>query len=84
MKIYAEKKLNDFEFWGGAVSTVKYLTDDELEIIEDILEDCEPYGMEETDINDLFWHDCDTIANWLGYENFSEIMKQREDDGWFE
>ena len=36
MKIYSEKSLKDFEFWSGAKDTVKYLTEDEINLIENI------------------------------------------------
>lgn len=80
MKIYEEKSLRDFEFWSGAKDTVKYLTLDELDTIESILEDIYPDGMEDTQINDLFWFDDDWIAEMLGYNDFEEIMNRDEED----
>lgn len=80
MKIYEEKSLRNFEFWSGAKDTVKYLTDDELDTIESILEDAYPEGMEDTEINDFFWFDDDTIADWLGYNDFEEIIHRDEDE----
>lgn len=80
MKIYEEKSLRDFEFWSGACSTVEYLTDDELDQIEAILEDTYPDGMEDTEINDFFWFEDDTIAEWLGYEDFDAIMHRDDED----
>ena len=74
MKIYSEKSLKDFDFWSGAKDTVKYLTEDEINQIETILEDCFPDGMDETEINDFFWFEDDTIAEWLGYSSFDDIM----------
>ena len=79
MKIYTEKSLSDFEFWSGAKDTVKYLTTDELEQMEEILEECYPDGMEETQINDIFWFEDDWIAEMLGYSCFDEIMEERKD-----
>lgn len=79
MKITSEKSLRDFEFWSGAKETVKYLTDEELDTIEEILEDCYPEGMDETAINDFFWFEDETIAEWLGYSSFEEIMERGED-----
>ena len=76
MKIYSETSLQDFEFWSGAKDTVKYLTSEELDTIESILEDCYPDGCDETTINDIFWFEDDTIAEWLGYSNFEEIMER--------
>ena len=79
MKIYAEKSLRNFEFWSGACDRVKHLTFEELDTIEAILEECYPDGMDKTSINDLFWFDEDTIAEWLGYESFEEIMNRDND-----
>ena len=76
MKIYIEKSLSNFEFWSGAKDTIKYLTDEELDTIESILEDWYPDGMSETEINDFFWFEEDTIAEWLGYNDFEEIMNR--------
>ena len=78
MKIYIEKSLRDFEFWSRAKHTVKYLTSCELDQIESILEECYPEGMDETAINDLFWFEEDTIAEWLGYDSFEDIMKEQD------
>ena len=80
MKIYEEKSLRDFEFWSGAKDTVKYLTDEELDQIEAILEDAFPDGMEDTQINDLFWFDDDVIAEWLGYSDFEELMDRDNEE----
>lgn len=80
MKIYEEKSLRDFKFWSGARDTVKYLTDDELDQIEAILEELYPEGMEDTQINDLFWFDDDLIAEWLGYNDFEEIMYRDDEE----
>ena len=80
MKIYTEKSLRDFEFWSGAKDTVKYLTPYELDKIESILEECYPEGMDETAINDFFWLEEDTIAEWLGYDSFEDIMNEQDEE----
>lgn len=79
MKIYTETNLNNFEFWSGAVDRVKYLTDNELEQIENIFEELYPDGVDETTINDFFWFEEDTIAEWLGYNDFEEIVNRDND-----
>ena len=76
MKLYREVSLTEFDFWAGAKDTVKYLTDFELEEIEQILEDLCWEGLSEEQLNDIFWHERDLIAEWLGYENFDEIMER--------
>ena len=78
MKITTEKSLRNFEFWSGALDTVKYLTDEELDTIEGILEELNPDGLSDTEINDTFWFGDDEIAYWLGYDSFEEIMKRGE------
>lgn len=80
MKIYTETSISNFEFWAGAKDTVKYLTLDELYQLDDILEEIFPDGASDTEINDLFWFEDDTIAEWLGYENFEEIMNRENEE----
>ena len=77
MKIYSETSLKDFEFWAGAVDTVKELTEEQLDTIEGILEDIYPDGMDEVQVNDLFWFDNEIIDEWLGIES-SENMESEE------
>ena len=74
MKIYKEVNAYNFDFWSGAKDTVKYLTDEEVNIIFEMLEELYPEGMDETQVNDFFWFEDDTIAEWLGYRSFEEIM----------
>ena len=69
MKAYKEMNLRDFEFWSGAKSNAETLTDEQLDMVESILEDAFPDGMDETQINDIFWFDFDTIRDWLGIED---------------
>ena len=66
MKIYSEKSLRNFEFWSGAKENANELTGAQLDEVETILEDLYPEGMEETQINDLFWFEFDTVKEWLG------------------
>lgn len=69
MKVYSEINLRDFEFWSGAKPNAETLTDEQLDMVESILEDAFPDGMDETQINDIFWFDFDTIREWLGIED---------------
>ena len=76
MRIYREIPLTEFEFWAGGKDTVEELTNSELEQIEQILEEIYPEGMDEFEVNDLLWFERDLIAEWLGYEDFDEIMRR--------
>ena len=78
MKIYRDIPLTQFEFWAGGKDTVKHLTDSELEQIEQILEDFYSEGLSEWELNDIFWFERDLIAEWLGYENFDEIIERKK------
>lgn len=78
MKVYREISLSEFDFWAGAKDRVKYLTKEELDQIEQILEEICPEGMSEFEVNDLFWFEEELIAEWLGYENFDEIMERNK------
>lgn len=82
MKVFKEVfGASDFDFWGGAVDTIKYLTDEEIEQIFSILEDASyEEGISETELNDFFSFEEDTIAEWLGYDSFEDIMNRNEDD----
>lgn len=64
---------NDFNFWSGAVDTVNELTDEEFERIINELEMVDPEGMTETQLNDFFCFEDDTIAEMLGYSNWEEL-----------
>ena len=72
MKVYSEINLRDFEFWSGAKLNAETLTSEQLDIVESILEDAYPDGISETQINDFFWFDFDTIREWLGIKGEEE------------
>jgi len=74
MRVYKEVNAYNFDFWSGAKDTVKYLTNEEVNTIFEMLEELYPEGMDETQVNDFFWFEDDTIAEWLGYRSFEEIM----------
>lgn len=75
MKIYAEKSLRDFEFWGGAEYTRNNLTLGEIDTIECVLEEIYPDGASETTINDIFWFEEDWIAEMLGFEDWEALER---------
>lgn len=69
MKIYKEESLSNFEFWSSARDNADKLTSEELDQIEAILENLYlPDGMEDTQINDLFWFEFETVLEWIGKE----------------
>lgn len=80
MKLYKEESISNFTFWSGAADHREYLTNDEMDTIESMIEELYPDGMTETELNDLFWFDEDTIAEWLGYEDFEAIMNRDNEE----
>ena len=81
MKVYSEVSLIDFNFWGGAKDTVEELYEEDFDIIQSAIEEmeCDENGMiEEVDLNDVIWFERDWIARILGYEDFEELIRDRQ------
>ena len=78
MLIITEQKLSDFNTWAGANQTKDRLTYEELDLIEEMLTEVYPNGMTDTELNDFLWFDSDTIAEWLGYADFEELMEDED------
>lgn len=74
--VYKEYDLKDFPFTGEAANTVKWLTDEDFEELELGLMDCgEMWSVDA--LNDLFGYDKDSIAMWLDYNNWADLMEKR-------
>ena len=73
MKIYSETHVRYFEFWSGAEDTAKKIDDaGAWDIIECVLNDIYPHGIDETELNDLFWFEPETVLEWAGIEEEEE------------
>lgn len=76
MKYYVEESLRNFQFWSGGKDRAELLTDEQFDTVEQMMEETEPAdGWSDTAINDFFWFDFDTIAQWLGYANEEHLEK---------
>lgn len=64
MTVVYETHLRNFEFWSGGREFAQKLTPSELDTLESLLEENEPWN--ETTLNDLFWFEQDYIAELLG------------------
>lgn len=83
MKVYSEISLTRFEFWGGAKDRAKILTYEEMEQIEEIIEELYPDGIDEVNINDLFWFGFESVVEMLGYKYDVEndvIIREEESE----
>lgn len=74
MRIYSETHVRYFGFWAGAEDTARKIDDaGAWDIIEDILNDLYPDGIDETELNDLFWFESETVLEWAGIEEEEEV-----------
>ena len=82
MIITRDISLRDFEPWNGAVSTYEALSVEELDQLESELERQYPDGIDETELNDLFWFDEDLVFQLAGHveEDDEEEEDEEEED----
>ncbi len=66
MTIIMENNVWSFKFWGVADDKAKLFTYQEKEIIEQNLEELYPHGITETQLNDIFAYDTETLCEWVG------------------
>lgn len=78
MTVIIEMPLKDFQFWSGGADRAENCTDDDFERIEEMFEELYPEGMTDSEINDFFWFDFDTIARHLGYEDEEDFDRKRD------
>jgi len=75
MKITKEVSLENFEAWSGGKDTLNELTSSECEQLESVIEELNPDGMDETQVNDILWFERDWIAECLGYRNWEHLER---------
>ena len=85
MKITYEFDLASFNAWSGAVDTKNRIIEEGKEKeFENLMEECYPEGMTETQMNDLLWFEDDWIFEQLGIsdedENEDEEDEEDEDE----
>ncbi len=73
MLIHSETNLRNFQFWSGGADNANCLSYEQLDLLESVLEDIYPQGIDEVELNDLMWFDSDIIAEWLGFNDFEEL-----------
>lgn len=66
MRIINETSLTDFRWWGGAELNACMLTESELNMLDDMLIELYPNGMNETLLNDVMWFEFDFVCDLLG------------------
>lgn len=80
MTIKSEISLENFEAWSGGKDTLnRVFNEGKCSQLESILEDLYPDGMTDTELNDLLWHDSDTVFEWLGIRTYDQIKEELEE-----
>lgn len=80
MKYTVEKPLSSFDFWSGAVTNAQELTPRELDDLDGILPEYFGEEVTDTDINDMFWFEFETIVHALGYAYIDGNIVRDVDD----
>ena len=83
MKWIVEDSLTNFKFWSGAVDNAKLLEYSELQELDDALPDL--FGERtptQTEINDLFWFDFETVCSLIGlkYDKDKDVIIRDENE----
>jgi len=80
MKIYTEISLEEFEAWSGAVDTLERIRNaGKCDLLESVLEDAYPDGMDETQLNDILWFEDEWCYEMCGLRTESEIRQEIEE-----
>lgn len=80
MTIKSEVQIRDFEFWMGAADVTRKLTSKEWDIIEAVLEERYPNGLDKDVLNDLFWFYADETFESCGLDITEEQVLERADE----
>ena len=84
LQIISKKEIDHVDVrnmvWEGAADTVEDLTNEELDTIISILDDLYPRGLEDVELNDIFWFEREWIAEQLGFDSYDEILERRKEE----
>lgn len=72
-------ELNEYnifgELWSGGRDTLTDLTVGEIRTVLDLLEGS-AVEWDLTAVNDFFWFEREAIAEWLGFDNYDQLMRR--------
>lgn len=80
MKVWYELDLLHFNPWSGGKDRYDILTSEQLRQLESYFEELYPEGCEETTINDIFWFEEDSIAEYLGFNDWEALEHSNNGD----
>ena len=68
MKIIMD--FSDYQPWAGARDTYALIEcNNKLEDLDELITECYPDGLTETELNDILWFDSDWVLSSLGIED---------------
>lgn len=60
----------DYQPWAGAIDIYSLIDcSNKLEELDNLITECYPEGLTETELNDLLWFDSDWVLSSLGIED---------------
>lgn len=80
MKIYEEKRLKDFQFWGDAECYAEDLTPEQFDELEIILAETFPFGVDNVTLNSLFEYEPDEVAKMLGFDDWEHLERVNNEE----
>lgn len=73
--------LSDYRAWSGAKDTWQKIQDeDKVDEFEQLMEECYPDGLTETELNDILWFDSDWVFEQLGIKDEDEDEDNEDSD----
>ena len=80
LTVKTELRLEDFNAWSGARDTLDLLIEHDLcDALSEIIEECYPNGIEDTELNDWLWFDADDVWRVLNIDTDEDGMPIFED-----
>lgn len=80
VKVCVLSLAHDFKFWSGGADHAEAMTAEQISAVEDELDSIYPNGMNDYEINDIFWFEPDFLAQCNGFETWEEMMEFNNDE----
>ena len=81
MQITYELDLRSFQAWSGAVDTKNRIIEEGKEReFENLMDECYPDGLTETQLNDLLWFEEEWLFDCLGIKDEDEDEEDEDED----
>lgn len=72
-----EITLNEFDAWSGGADTLAVLSSGEITAIGYQIAEIYKDSLTPGELNNILWFERDMIAEWLGYNDFDELLEDK-------